>query len=78
MPPVQVAVCGPRDCTDAEAAIAWEVGRLLAGAGAVVLCGGGTGVMAAVAEGAAVEGSHRAANAAEAVAFAVAGTRPGG
>jgi uncharacterized protein (TIGR00725 family) len=45
-------VCGPRDCTDAEAAHATEVGRLLAEAGATVLCGGGTGVMAAVAEGA--------------------------
>jgi len=162
MPPVQVAVCGPRDCTDAEADTAREAGRLLARAGAIVLCGGGTGVMAAVAagasaagglvigvrpdidraavcdglsavvytgmgearnailvrsadavivvggswgtlselalanrrgdvpvvsiggwqildaEGAAVEGSHRAANAAEAVALAVAGARPGG
>jgi uncharacterized protein (TIGR00725 family) len=56
MPPVQIAVCGPRDCTNAEAATAREVGRLLARAGAVVLCGGGTGVMAAVAEGASAEG----------------------
>ncbi|BCK58924.1 LOG family protein [Nocardia wallacei] len=48
----QVAVCGPRDCTDLDAAHAREVGRLLARAGATVLCGGGTGVMAAVAEGA--------------------------
>ncbi|MGW5519326.1 SLOG cluster 4 domain-containing protein [Nocardia africana] len=55
MPPVQVAVCGPRECTDAEAGTAREVGRLLARAGAVVLCGGGTGVMAAVAEGASAE-----------------------
>ena len=50
--PVQVAVCGPRDCTDAEACAAYEVGRLLAGRGAVVICGGYTGVMAAVASGA--------------------------
>jgi uncharacterized protein (TIGR00725 family) len=56
MPPVQVAVCGPRDCTDAEAETAREVGRLLARAGAIVLCGGGTGVMAAVAEGASAAG----------------------
>ncbi len=50
--PYQVAVCGPRDCDRTEAASAHEVGRLLAEAGATVLCGGGTGVMAAVAEGA--------------------------
>ncbi|WP_459962815.1 SLOG cluster 4 domain-containing protein [Nocardia sp. IFM 10818] len=52
MPAIQVAVCGPRDCTQLETAHAAEVGRLLAEAGATVLCGGGTGVMAAVAEGA--------------------------
>jgi uncharacterized protein (TIGR00725 family) len=45
-------VCGPRDCTDAERDAAHEVGRLLAERGAVVLCGGYTGVMAAVTEGA--------------------------
>ncbi|MBF6333862.1 LOG family protein [Nocardia transvalensis] len=50
--PTQVAVCGPRECTAADAANARAVGRLLAEAGATVLCGGGTGVMAAVAEGA--------------------------
>lgn len=48
----QVAVCGPRHCTDADTANAHEVGRLLAEAGATVLCGGGIGVMSAVAEGA--------------------------
>ncbi|MCX4098888.1 LOG family protein [Nocardia sp. alder85J] len=48
----QIAVCGPRDCTAAESDRAREVGRLLAEAGAVVFCGGGAGVMAAVAEGA--------------------------
>jgi uncharacterized protein (TIGR00725 family) len=47
----QVAVCGPHDCSDAEAAWAHRVGELLAEAGAVVLCGGGGGVMAAVAAG---------------------------
>jgi len=48
---VQIAVCGPRDCTPQEAAAAHRVGQLLAEAGAVVICGGGTGVMAAVAAG---------------------------
>ncbi|MFC1437509.1 TIGR00725 family protein [Streptacidiphilus sp. N1-10] len=50
--PYQVAVCGPQDCTEREAADAFRVGQLLAERGAVVLCGGGTGVMAAVARGA--------------------------
>jgi hypothetical protein len=49
---LQVAVSGPGECTPAEAAQAREVGELLAGRGAVVICGGGTGVMAAVAAGA--------------------------
>jgi uncharacterized protein (TIGR00725 family) len=53
--PVQVAVCGPRHCTDEDTTHAYEVGRLLAKAGAVVICGGGTGVMAAVAAGARAE-----------------------
>jgi uncharacterized protein (TIGR00725 family) len=48
----QVAVCGPRECTEADWATARRVGELLADAGAVVVCGGGSGVMAAVAEGA--------------------------
>jgi uncharacterized protein (TIGR00725 family) len=47
----QVAVCGPRDCTEEDWAHARRVGELLADAGAVVICGGGLGVMAAVAEG---------------------------
>ena len=50
--PFQVAVCGPAECTDREGDAAYRVGRLLAERGAVVLCGGGTGVMAAVAAGA--------------------------
>src|SRR5262249_38036838 len=49
---MRVAVCGPADCTDEEARAAFEVGRHLARRGAIVLCGGGTGVMAAVAAGA--------------------------
>ncbi len=48
----QVAVCGPADCTGAERATAYRVGQLLAERGAVVICGGGAGVMAAVAAGA--------------------------
>ncbi|MGY1876165.1 SLOG cluster 4 domain-containing protein [Nocardia gipuzkoensis] len=52
----QVAVCGPRKCTEQEAEWARAVGGLLAQAGATVLCGGGTGVMAAVAAGAAEAG----------------------
>jgi uncharacterized protein (TIGR00725 family) len=53
--PVQVAVCGPSQCTDEEKSSAYQVGRLLAQAGATVVCGGGTGVMAAVAAGARAE-----------------------
>jgi uncharacterized protein (TIGR00725 family) len=49
---MRVAVCGPADCTDEQARAAFEVGRQLARRGAIVLCGGGTGVMAAVAAGA--------------------------
>src|SRR5215468_31850 len=49
---MRVAVCGPADCTDEQARAAFEVGRQLARRGATVLCGGGTGVMAAVAAGA--------------------------
>jgi uncharacterized protein (TIGR00725 family) len=45
-------VCGPRDCTTTQAELARRVGVLLAEAGAIVICGGGTGVMAAVAAGA--------------------------
>jgi uncharacterized protein (TIGR00725 family) len=47
----QVAVCGPSDCTGDEHATAYQVGVLLARRGATVLCGGGSGVMAAVANG---------------------------
>lgn len=47
----QIAVCGPRHCTESDRDHAYEVGRLLARAGATVICGGGIGVMAAVAAG---------------------------
>ena len=49
---MQVAVCGPAACTDDEARAAFAVGRLLARRGAIVLCGGGPGVMSAAAAGA--------------------------
>ena len=49
--PFQVAVCGPRQCTGDERTNAYRVGQLLAQRGVTVLCGGGTGVMAAVAAG---------------------------
>jgi len=49
---LQVAVCGPRHCTEEDKANAYLVGQLLAERGAVVICGGGIGVMAAVAAGA--------------------------
>ncbi|GAA3591132.1 TIGR00725 family protein [Kineosporia mesophila] len=52
----QVAVCGPRNCTDEQAEAAHRVGELLARAGVTVICGGGTGVMAAVASGARAQG----------------------
>jgi uncharacterized protein (TIGR00725 family) len=48
----QVAVCGPGECGPQEAEAARTVGRLLAESGAVVLCGGYGGVMAAAAAGA--------------------------
>ncbi|MEU8804587.1 TIGR00725 family protein [Spirillospora sp. NPDC048819] len=50
--PVQVAVCGPGECTEREWDHAHETGRLLAAHGAVVVCGGHGGVMAAAAAGA--------------------------
>jgi uncharacterized protein (TIGR00725 family) len=49
---MRIAVCGPGECSAAEAVAAREVGRLLAEAGAVVVCGGYGGVMAAAAAGA--------------------------
>ncbi|MEV6319957.1 LOG family protein [Nocardia sp. NPDC051787] len=52
----QVAVCGLWECSRQEAEWARAVGGLLAQAGVTVLCGGGSGVMAAVADGAACAG----------------------
>jgi predicted Rossmann-fold nucleotide-binding protein len=45
----QVAVCGSRNCTEAESAAAYRVGELPADHGVTILCGGGSGLMAAVA-----------------------------
>ncbi len=47
-----VAVCGPGQANEQEAAWAEEVGRLIAQAGAVLVCGGLGGVMDAAARGA--------------------------
>lgn len=49
---LQVAICGPRECDAPLREQAFETGRLLAARGAVVICGGYGGVMAAAAEGA--------------------------
>ncbi len=51
-----VAVCGPGVANERELAWAEEVGRLLARAGAVVVCGGLGGVMDAAARGCREEG----------------------
>jgi uncharacterized protein (TIGR00725 family) len=53
---VQVAVCGPGECTERQWDLAYETGRILAGRGAVVVCGGHGGVMAAAAAGARTAG----------------------
>ncbi len=49
--PVPVGVIGPREATDAECALARQLGTALVEMGLPVLCGGRTGVMEAVAEG---------------------------
>lgn len=49
--PIQVAVCGPRHATAQDEAHAFAIGALLAQQGVTVICGGGIGVMAAVARG---------------------------
>ena len=51
-----VAVIGGASCSEVEATIAAEVGRLLAAAGAVVMTGGRGGVMEAASRGAAQAG----------------------
>jgi uncharacterized protein (TIGR00725 family) len=54
--PVYVAVCGPDPAPDTVAAQCESVGRALAQAGAVLVCGGLGGAMEAAARGAAAEG----------------------
>jgi uncharacterized protein (TIGR00725 family) len=49
--PPYIAVCGPGRATQQEAAWGEEVGRLIAEAGAILLCGGLGGVMDAAAKG---------------------------
>jgi uncharacterized protein (TIGR00725 family) len=53
---VYVAVCGPDPAEPDVAALAEDVGRHLARAGAVLVCGGLGGVMEAAARGCAAEG----------------------
>jgi hypothetical protein len=55
-PPLRIAVIGGGECGETEAALAEEVGRLLAEAGTVLLTGGRGGVMAAASRGAAQAG----------------------
>jgi uncharacterized protein (TIGR00725 family) len=55
MPPY-IAVCGPDPCDQEVGGQAEEVGRLLAEAGAVIVCGGLGGVMEAASRGAAAAG----------------------
>ncbi len=55
-PPLQIAVIGAAVCDEGVARLAYEVGREIARRGAVLVCGGGRGVMAAAAAGAHAEG----------------------
>jgi uncharacterized protein (TIGR00725 family) len=50
--PCVVSVAGGSTCTPQESALAEEVGRRLAEAGAILVCGGGSGVMEAACRGA--------------------------
>lgn len=71
-PPILIAVVGSGEATSQEESWAYEVGRRLAMAGAVVVCGGRGGVMEAVCRGAVEAGgltigilpgnAHREAN----------------
>lgn len=55
-PAPQIAVSGGGSCTDRERRLAVEVGRELGRRGAILLCGGHGGVMAAAVEGARAAG----------------------
>ena len=52
-----IAVIGGGSCSTQEAALAEETGRLLAGSGAALVCGGLGGVMEAAAKGARANGA---------------------
>jgi len=54
--PLQIAISGGGACTRATARLARAVGREIADAGAVLVCGGRGGVMAAAARGASERG----------------------
>ncbi|MGW2787715.1 TIGR00725 family protein [Streptomyces populi] len=51
-----IGVVGPGKATAREADLAWQVGALLAQRGAVIMCGGLSGVMEACADGASTAG----------------------
>ena len=53
---IHVAVCGPDPCSEEVARQAEEIGRGLARAGAIMVCGGLGGTMEAAARGALAEG----------------------
>ena len=51
-----IAISGGADCSEEEALLSFETGQLLAQAGAVLLCGGMTGVMQEACRGAKSQG----------------------
>ena len=55
---LNIGILGPNTTTDEEYAIGMEVGRYIAEAGAVLLCGGLGGMMRAAAEGAKAAGGQ--------------------
>lgn len=55
---MRVSVVGGGTCTDAEATLAHDVGRLLGERGHELVCGGRTGVMEAACRGASEAGGH--------------------
>ncbi len=54
--PLQIAVIGAAVCDESVERLAHEVGREIARRGAILVCGGGSGVMAAAAAGTRAEG----------------------
>ncbi len=49
---IYLAVIGPSECSEGEAEAAFKVGAMIASRGAVLVCGGGGGVMDAASRGA--------------------------